>query len=239
MAINKKGTAESIIKTAKNKSRTLLTEIESKELLKFSGIPIIETKLAKTKKEAVALSKQMGVPVSLKIVSPDITHKSDIGGVKLALRTTKHVEKAYDEIIKSVTEKVPKAAIEGISVQPMAAPGLEVVVGMTVDEQFGPILMFGLGGVLVEILKDVSFRIVPLEKKDAVEMIREIKGYPLLKGYRGQTPIDVSCLEELLLNLSEFIEKHPDIKEIDINPIIAYKKGAVAVDARVILKNMD
>jgi acetate---CoA ligase (ADP-forming) subunit beta len=216
--------------------RTQLTEIESKELLKAAGIPVIEAKLAKTKAEAVALSKEMGFPVALKIVSEDVTHKSDAGGVKLNLKSGAQVDKAYTEILASIKKHYPKAQIDGVSVQQMAKPGIEVIIGMTKDAQFGPVLMFGLGGILVEILKDVAFRIVPLTANDAHEMIREIKGYKLLEGYRGQDPADVKTLEKLLVNLSRFIDKHPEIKELDLNPVFAYKDGAVAVDARVMLE---
>ena len=225
-----------IIDKARSEGKTLLTEIESKELLKQVGISVIDTKLATSRDEAVSISRQFGFPVVLKIVSPDIVHKSDAGGVKLGLRTSKQVGKAYDDILSAVKQKHPQAVIQGVSVQKMARPGVEVIIGMTKDAQFGPVLMFGLGGILVEILKDVSFRIVPLTKRDAGEMIREIKGYPLLEGYRGQEPVDVSKLEELLLKVSDFVEQNPEVKEIDLNPIFAYSDGAVAVDARVILE---
>jgi acyl-CoA synthetase (NDP forming) len=225
-----------ILKQARKENRTRLTEIESKEIIGGTGIPVIETKLARTKAEAVALSKKMGFPVVLKIVSPDVIHKSDSGGVKLGLDDTAQVGKAYDEILSAIKKVQPKAKIEGISVQKMAHPGLEVIIGMTKDAQFGPVLMFGLGGILVEVLKDVSFRIVPLTKRDAREMIKEIKGYPLLEGYRGQEPADIPFLEAIILKVSDFIDKNPEIKELDLNPVFAYKKGAVAVDARVILE---
>ena len=228
--------AQSIIEEAKRISRTLLTEIESKALLSEAGIPVIETKLATSRKEAVVMSKKLGFPVALKIVSPDITHKSDVGGVKLGLKTSKQVEVAYDEIISAAKQKYPKAIIDGVSVQKMARSGTEVIVGMTKDAQFGPVLMFGLGGILVELLKDVSFRIVPLEKEDAQGMIREIKGYPLLKGYRGSEPVDIAILEEILLKVSRLVDENPEIKELDLNPIFAYNNGAATVDARVILE---
>ena len=172
----------------------------------------------------------------MKIASADVVHKSDAGGVKLGLKTATQVGKAYDDIMKSIKAAFPNAKIDGVSVQAMARQGVEVIIGMSKDAQFGPVLMFGLGGVLVEILKDVAFRIVPLVKRDAKEMIREIKGFPLLQGYRGSEPVDVENLENILLKVSEFIEKTPDIKELDLNPIFAYKDGAVAVDARVILE---
>jgi acyl-CoA synthetase (NDP forming) len=178
----------------------------------------------------------MGFPVVLKIASSDVVHKSDAGGVKLDLKNATQVEKAYREITASIKEKFPKAAIGGVSVQPMAKPGVEVIIGMSKDAQFGPVLMFGLGGILVEILKDVSFRIVPLVRRDAREMIREIKGYPVLEGYRGKEPANVSALEDMLLKVSDFVEKNPDIKELDLNPVFAHRDGAVAVDARVVLE---
>jgi acyl-CoA synthetase (NDP forming) len=218
------------------KSRNLLTEVESKELLKKAGIPIVEAKLARSKKEAVSLSKEMGFPVVLKISSPDVIHKSDSGGVKLGLANATQVGKAYNEIISSIKKTYPKAEIQGVSVQPMAPPGVEVIVGMSKDPQFGPVLMFGLGGILVEVLKDVSFRIVPVTERDAREMIREIKGYPILEGYRGQKPASIPALEKLIVKVSQFVEKNPQIKELDLNPIFAYPDKAVAVDARIILE---
>jgi acyl-CoA synthetase (NDP forming) len=164
-------------------------------------------------------------------------HKTDAGGVKLNLKTSAQVAKAYDDIMKSVREKYPEARIQGVSVQKMAKPGVEVIIGMSKDAQFGPVIMFGLGGVWVEVLKDVAFRIVPLEPRDAREMIQEIKGRPLLEGYRGQDPVDQANLEKMILKVSGFVEQHPEIKELDLNPVFAYKDGAVAVDARVVLEN--
>jgi len=225
-----------ILQQAKKENRTLLTEIESKDLLEEAGIPVAKAKLARTRAQAISLSKEMGFPVALKIVSPDVIHKSDSGGVKLGLSNATQVSKAYSDILSSVKQHHPDARIYGVSVQKMARPGIEVIIGMTKDAQFGPVLMFGLGGILVEVLKDVAFRIVPLTKRDAREMIKEIKGYPLLQGYRGQEPADIAFLEELLIKVSNFIEKNPEIKELDLNPIFAYRSGAVAVDARVILE---
>jgi len=227
---------DKIIETARNEGRTMLTEIEAKQLLKNAGISVVDTRLASTKTEAVAIAKELGFPVVLKIASADVVHKSDAGGVKLGLKTATQVGKAYDDIMKSIKAAFPNAKIEGVSVQSMARQGVEVIIGMSKDAQFGPVLMFGLGGVLVEILKDVAFRIVPLVKRDAKEMIREIKGFPLLQGYRGSEPVDIENLENMLLKVSEFIEKTPEVKELDLNPIFAYKDGAVAVDARVILE---
>ena len=228
-------TGKQILKQAKQEKRTLLTEIESKELLKEAGIPVVDTKLATSKEEAISISKELGFPVVLKIASPDVIHKSDAGGVKLGITGADQVGNAYSDIDSSIRQGFPKAKIQGVSVQTMARPGVEVIIGMSKDPQFGPVLMFGLGGVLVEILKDVSFRIVPITRKDAREMIKEIKGYPILKGYRGQEPADIPSLEQLLVKVSKFVEKYSEIKELDLNPIFAYKDGAVAVDARIIL----
>ncbi len=223
----------SIIDKAKADGRTILTEVESKEILEEAGIPTAQARLATTAQEAAAIAQEIGFPVVLKVVSPQITHKSDVGGVKLNLNTADDVTAAFKEI--AAAAKKAKASIDGVSVQKMARPGIEVIIGMSQDPQFGPVLMFGLGGVLVEVLKDVSFRLVPIAPRDARQMVREIKGYPLLEGYRGQEPADVEALERLLLRVSEFVEKHPQISELDLNPVFAYKDGTLAVDARVVL----
>jgi len=212
-----------------------LTEIESKELLKRAGIPVVEARLATTKKQAVSMGKELGFPVVLKVISADVIHKSDSGGVRLGLGNSTQVGRAYSDIMSSVRQRHPQATIQGISVQPMAPPGIEVIIGMSTDLQFGPVIMFGLGGVLVEILKDVSFRIVPVTRRDAAEMVREIKGYPVLAGFRGQKPASVPALEELIVKVSRFIEDNPQVRELDLNPVFAYEDKAVAVDARVVL----
>ena len=232
-------TMHPIIEKARSEARVFLTELESKELLGQAGINTIETRLATSRSEAASISQHLGFPVVLKIASPDIVHKYDAGGVRLGLETPEQVEKAYDEILTKVAQKHPQASVEGISVQRTAPPGIEVIIGMSKDAQFGPVLMFGLGGVWVEILKDISLRIIPVTRKDAREMIREIKGYQLLTGYRDQEPVDVSKLEDFLLAISDFVEQNPTVKELDLNPRIAYRDGAVAVDARVILENSE
>jgi acetate---CoA ligase (ADP-forming) subunit beta len=226
----------SIFDQVKKEGRSILTEFESKKILKQAGISVVETKLAKTQKEAVSLSQKMGFPVALKITSPDVIHKSDSGGVKLSINSVAEVKKAYDEILKKVRKQYPDAIIHGVSVQKMALPGTEVIVGTSKDLQFGPVIMFGLGGIFVELLKDVSFRVIPVEQRDAQEMIKEIKGYPLLQGYRGKEPANISALVEIILKISKLIEENPQIKELELNPIFAYKNKAVAVDARIILE---
>ncbi len=225
-----------ILDTVKKEGRKLLTEIESKQLLSQIGIKTVETLLAASREEAITLAQQLGFPVGLKIASPDVVHKTDAGGVKLGLTNSKAVGQAYDDIMTAINEHFPQARILGVSVQQMARPGIEVIMGMSRDPQFGPVIMFGLGGVMVEILKDVSLRLVPLSRRDAREMIQEIKGYPLLCGYRGAEPVDIENLEEWLLRLSGFIAENPEIKELDLNPIFAYRDGALAVDARVVIE---
>ena len=224
-----------IIDRARTEGRNILTEVESKQLLEEAGVPTTRALLATSRQAAVEAARDVGFPVVLKIVSPQITHKTDVGGVKLDLKSPEEVAAAFDEIAAAARAAAPDATIDGVSVQQMARPGIEVIVGVSTDPQFGPVVMFGLGGVLVEVLKDVSFRIIPIAPRDARQMIREIKGFPLLEGYRGQEPADLNALENLLLRVSDFVEKHPEVSELDLNPVFAYKDAAVAVDARIVL----
>jgi acyl-CoA synthetase (NDP forming) len=225
-----------VIDRAKAEGRTVLTEIESKQVLEEAGIPTTTARLAKTAEEAVNAAKEFGYPAVLKVVSPDVTHKSDVGGVRLGLDSPEAVAAAFGEIAQAVKSALGgDARIDGVAVQKMARPGIEVIIGMSKDPQFGPVLMFGLGGVLVEVLKDVAFRIVPLEPRDARQMVREIKGFPVLQGFRGQEPADLEALEKLILKVSAFVEAHPEIEELDLNPVFAYKDGAIAVDARIVV----
>jgi acetyl-CoA synthetase (ADP-forming) len=226
----------SIFDQVKKEGRFILTEFESKKILKQAGIPVVETKLAETQKEAVSLSQKMGFPVALKITSPDVIHKSDSGGVSLSINSVSEVKKAYGEILKKIKKQFPTAVVHGISVQKMVRPGTEVIVGTSKDPQFGPVIMFGLGGIFVELLKDVSFRVIPVERRDVQEMIQEIKGYPLLQGYRGKEPANISALVEIILKISKLIEENPQIKELELNPIFVYRDKAVGVDARIILE---
>ncbi len=224
-----------VVEEARSQGRTVLTEIESKQVLEQAGMPVASAQLARDAKEAAKAAESLGFPVVLKIVSPDVSHKSDVGGVKVGLQSAAEVQAAFGEIVASVKKHQPEARIDGVAVQKMAPQGIEVIVGMSKDPQFGPVLMFGLGGILVEVLHDVAFRIVPLEPRDARQMVREIKGFPVLMGVRGQDPADVGALEKLLLQLSEFVEAHPEIEELDLNPVFAYKDGCLAVDARIVI----
>lgn len=227
-----------IMNRARIENRRILTEVEAKQIISESGIHCTNTELATSREEAIKLSESIGYPVVLKISSVDISHKSDAGGVKLNLQDKVQVKNAFDNIFAITKERFPNAAIQGVSVQKMVPQGIEIVMGMIKDPNFGPVLMFGLGGIFVEVFKDVAFRIVPLERRDASEMIKEIKGYRILKGFRTQNPVDIRYLENMLLKLSAYVEDKPEFKEIDINPIFAYTEGAVVVDARIVLENM-
>jgi acyl-CoA synthetase (NDP forming) len=229
--------ANAIIETARKAGRTVLSEIEAKQLLESAGLPVSPARLAKTTDEAIRIANELGYPAVLKIVSPEITHKSDVGGVALGLTSPDEVGEAFDRVVANAKKAAPAATIQGVAVQRMERQGIEVIVGMTTDPQFGPVMMFGLGGIMVEILKDVAFRVVPLDERDARQMIREIKGFPVLEGFRGSDPADVKALEQLLLKVSSFIEAHPEVAELDLNPVFAYKDGAIAVDARVVLSS--
>ena len=224
-----------IFAAARGAGRHLLSEVEAKAALGAAGVPVTPTRAASSAAEAAAIAGELGYPVVLKVVSDTITHKSDIGGVELNLADAGAVGAAYARIEAAVAAAAGAGAFDGVSVQPMAAPGTEVIMGMTQDPQFGPVLMFGLGGVLVEVLKDVAFRVVPLAPHDAAEMIREIQGFPVLEGYRGTPPADLSALESILLSLSDFAAAHPEVQELDLNPILARHDGATAVDARIVL----
>lgn len=225
-----------IINQAKNEGRHALLETEAKTICAEYKIPVNKFNLAKSEKEAAAQAEQIGYPIVLKIVSPDISHKSDAGGVKVNLKTAAEVETAYRTIIENAKKYKPDAKIVGVLVQEMAPQGIEVIVGAIKDPQFGQTVMFGLGGIFVELLKDVNFRIAPLTSEEAKEMITKLKAYPLLNGYRGAEPADIDALINILCNTSRLIMKYPEIKELDLNPVMAYPKGAITVDARIILE---
>lgn len=226
--------SETVLERARAQGRTILTEVESKEILAAAGVPVTPTQLAASADEAAALAASAGFPVALKVVATALSHKSDAGGVRLHLDDAAAVRAAYAEILAAAAAQ-PSVSVDGVSVQPMATPGVELMVGLARDPQFGPVVMFGLGGVLVEVLEDVALRLVPLDPSDAAAMVREIKGFPVLQGYRGAPPVDLAAVESILLAVSRFAAEHPDVNELDLNPVIAGPHGAVAVDARIVL----
>ncbi len=225
-----------IINQAKKDGRKALLEPEAKTICTEYGITVTKFNVAKSEKDAAAQANQIGYPIVLKIVSPDIIHKSDAGGVLVNLKTAADVEAGYKKIIENVIKYKPDAKIVGVLVQEMAPQGTEVIVGAVKDPQFGQTVMFGLGGIFVELLKDVNFRVAPLALQDAKEMITQLKAYPLLNGYRGSKPADIEALTVILCNVSRLVMDNPEIKELDLNPVMAYPNGAKTVDARIILE---
>src|SRR3990170_6957722 len=208
--------ALNVFNQAKKEGRKYLLEPEAKTLCQQYGIPVTRFKVATSPEEASKSADEIGYPVVLKIVSPDVLHKFDVGGVVLNLKGSSEVKEAYDKIVKNVRKHKPDAKIVGVLVQEMAPSSTEVIVGSMKDPQFGPALMFGLGGIFVEVLKDVTFRIAPITVADAKEMITEVKGYPILKGYRGQPPADIDAIIRILMSTSKLVMDHMEIKELDL-----------------------
>jgi len=223
-----------IIQKAKKEKRPLL-ETEAKKLLREYGIPVPSFKLVKSEDEITGLAKEIIFPIVMKIVSPDIIHKTDAGGVKLNIKDETEARLAYQGIISKAKKYNKEAQIEGVIVYSMVPQGTEIIIGMMKDPHFGPVAMFGLGGIFVEILKDISFRILPIVERDAEEMISEIKGYKILKGIRGEGPKDIKAIKNLLLKISQLALENPEISEIDLNPIFVFEKGLQLIDARMIL----
>jgi len=223
-----------IIQKAKKEKRSLL-ETEAKELLREYGIPVPDFKLIKSEEEISGLAKEINFPITMKIVSPEIIHKTDAGGVKIGIKTEKEARIAFQEIIFEAKKYNKKAKIFGVIVYSMVPQGTEIIIGIMKDPHFGPVIMFGLGGIFVEVLKDISFRILPIEEIDAREMIAEIKGYEILKGVRGEGPKDIKAIKNLLLKISQLALENPEISEIDLNPVFVFEKGLQVIDARMIL----
>ncbi len=220
-----------ILHQAFSAKRNHLMEHECKDILEGFGVVTTRCLLAGSEDEAVTMSRSIGYPVVLKIASPGVIHKTDAGGVKVNLTNDRDVREAYRNIVAAFKDR----ETVGVSVQKMAEPGIEAIFGVTRDPAFGPVLMFGLGGVFVEVLKDVTFRILPITARDAEEMIKEIKGYTLLKGHRGHS-VDLSAVKDLLLTISRLVVEYPEIKELDLNPVFLYPWGNITVDARMFLE---
>jgi len=218
-----------------NENHKILTEFESKEILEKIGIPIPKQKLISNKNDLHLTAENIGYPIVLKLMAEDIVHKSDTGAVKLNLKSKQEVEQAFDGLMK-----IPAQTEKKISVQKMAdEPITELIIGVGTDAQFGYYLMFGIGGILVELFEDVSFRIIPADEYDFNEMIHEIKGFPLLDGFRGKPKADVEAIVNVMKKIANFIDGQNEIKEIDLNPVFIYEKGILCVDARIILKNSE
>ncbi|MEM2934530.1 MAG: acetate--CoA ligase family protein [Methanocellales archaeon] len=216
-----------IIERVKKEGRRALIEPEARELLKKYGIPVLPYKIAKKSDEAINAAQELGYPAVMKIISAETLHKSDVGGVKLNLKNSEDIIKAFNEI--------PRTG-EGVLISPMVS-GVELFLGVIQDAQFGPVLAFGFGGKYVEVFKDISFRLAPVSREDAVKMIEEIKSSVILKGIRGEKPRDIEAIVDAILKLSKLAIENPDIKEIDLNPVFAFEKGkGIAVgDVRMML----
>jgi acetyltransferase len=232
--------AEQLIQTVRSSGRTLLTEHESKQILAAYGIPTVETHIATTEDEAVAIANQMGYPVVLKLFSETITHKTDVGGVQLNLNNADRVRSAYRAIETNVAQKAGAQHFAGVTVQPMLKlEGYELIIGSSIDPQFGPVLLFGTGGQLVEVFQDRALGLPPLNTTLARRMMEQTKIYKALQGVRGRAPVDLSALEQLLVRFSHLVVQRRWIKEIDINPLLASAQGLIALDARVVLYPLD
>jgi acyl-CoA synthetase (NDP forming) len=217
-------------------AKAKLLEHEAFELLKSYGVPHPPFGLAKTPDEAGELADKIGYPVVLKVVSPDISHKFDVGGVVLGVESRVEAVRGFETITRNIERNAPGARIIGVLVQKMLKPGVEVIIGGLRDPTFGIVLMLGLGGVFTEVFRDVSFRVSPLRKSDVYEMIEELRSTPLLKGFRGLPPVDLESIVDIVLKLEKIMKDHEEIESADLNPVFAYPNGAVVVDARFILK---
>ena len=228
--------AEEIFQLAKTRDLLTLNVFESKEVLRLHGIPVNKYALAKDTAEAIDIAKEIGFPVALKLVSHDLTHKTEIGGVVLGLNTEEEIKNACDNMLQNAKKLHPEADIAGILVENMIKPDNELIVGAVSDPVFGHLLAFGFGGIFVEVYEDVAWRIVPITKNDALDMMKELTGFKILTGYRGRKPVDLDSLAELLVSVSNMVRDHPEINEMDINPLFSSGSEHIAVDARFILK---
>ncbi len=220
-----------------SKERRVLTETESKRILAQWGIPVVPCEVATSGEEAVRLARSVGFPVVLKILSPDISHKSQVGGVRVNLATDEGVRSAFHEIMENARRDARSARILGATVQKMVT-GMEVAIGVTNDRQFGHVLMFGMGGVDIESLRDVTFRLIPISAAETEEMIRDIKGFPLLKE-QASRGADLEELRSMLLKVSDLIESYPLIEGMDLNPVLVSPRGSLVADARIVVRAAD
>lgn len=227
---------ERIVKEALSVGRKVLVEPEAKEVLRLASFPVPRSKAVKDVAGAIDAAREIGFPVALKLISPDIIHKSDAGGVFLNIMDEREIEEKWSQIILGIADDYPTALIEGFLIEEMVKKGAEVIIGCVRDEQFGPAVMFGIGGVTVELMKDVSFRLAPITREEAFEMMGEVKGFPILTGYRGQTVKDLDAIADALIKLGDIVGRVEGIKELEINPLIVHERGAVVADARAVLR---
>jgi acyl-CoA synthetase (NDP forming) len=223
---------------AKDGSSEWLNAEETRALLAATGIPVAPVVLARTAGQAGVAAAEVGFPVAVKLASATLTHKSDVGGVVLGLENEEQVRRAYADIGRRLDERGLRAQMEGVTVQPMIVDGVEAIVGMTQDPSFGPVLMFGLGGIYVELLRDVTFNVAPVTDKDVREMVSKVRGSKLLEGWRGAPPADRAALEQAILRLSQLVGEVPELAELDLNPlkVLPEGRGCMVVDARIAVR---
>lgn len=229
------GKAREILAAAKHAGLTNLPQDDALKILSVYGIPVIKTESATSKEEAVLAAKKIGLPIAMKIISPDVVHKIDVGGVKLDLNSEEDVSKAFDEIVQNVKTHVPNARIEGVLIQEYLTGGTETILGIHRDPKFGPLLMFGMGGIYVEAYHDVTFRLAPIRELSATNMVNEIRGSKILQGFRGQPPRDTKAIAECIQRLSQLSIEFAEVADLDINPLVALDNGCRALDARIII----
>jgi acyl-CoA synthetase (NDP forming) len=229
---------EIIIQNALKKKRPLLAN-EAQQICNLHRIPTPRSERASSVHEAVLKANDIGFPVVLKVISPQILHKSDVGGVILNIRDEKELEVQYEQLLAGVGKREPSAKILGVLVEKMMPPSTEMIVGGIRDRQFGPSIMFGIGGIFAEIYDDVAFRVAPIDKIDASNLIHELKGYKILEGARGKPPADLNSIISILINVSDLMIEHDAINQLDLNPVIAYSDSVCAVDSRIIIGQTD
>jgi acyl-CoA synthetase (NDP forming) len=228
----------SALARAKPGASEWLNAEETRALLTAAGIAVAAVELARTAGQAGLVAAKLGFPVAVKLASATLTHKSDVGGVVLGLENEEQVRRAFADIGRRLDEKGLRAQMDGVTVQPMITDGVEAIVGMTQDPSFGPVLMFGLGGIYVELLRDVTFNVAPVTDKDVREMVSKVRGARLLEGWRGAPAADRAALEQVILRLSQLVEALPEIAELDLNPlkVLPAGRGCVVVDARIAVR---
>jgi acetate---CoA ligase (ADP-forming) subunit beta len=229
---------ETIIQNVLKEKRPLL-ENESQQICALHHIPTPKSGKVSSATEAILKAKEIGFPVVLKIISPQILHKSDVGGVILNVRDEKELEVQYEKLLVEIGRRDPSAKVLGVLVEKMMPQSTEVIVGGIRDSQFGPSIMFGIGGIFAEIYDDVAFRVAPIDKIDASNLIHELKGYNILEGARGKPPADLESIINILINVSNLMMEHNAISQLDLNPVIVYSEGVCAVDSRIIIKPTD
>jgi len=229
---------QQVFARVREEGRVTIGDAEARDVLEAYGIPLPKSVLARTAEEAVAAAEAIGYPVVMKIASPDILHKTDIGGIKLNINSANDVRDAFDLLVYRASRFMPDATIWGCQVQQMVKGGREVIIGMNRDPQFGPLLMFGLGGIYVEALKDVTFRVAPIDRREAGEMLGEIRSYNLLRGVRGEKSSDMDAIADTIIRVSQLVTDFPEVVELDINPLMVFEtgKGVLGIDMRLALK---